>query len=188
MMHRCVLIIGVLAAAACSANQLAPADTSNQVDTITLGSLSRAALKYPTAIDMTTGLPVRTDQTSAFDFVYDVDSAGRHVFIPLAAIHTNGTNTLGSTTLPNPGFIVQTLTFDQLSVAPSDNYVTADTLALTAGEVLVARSRVACYLGVPQYGKIHVLSFDDSLHTVQLEILSDANCGYKSLAAGVPTS
>ena len=56
------------------------------------------------------------------------------------------------------------------------------------GDVLIARSRVACYLGVPQYGKLHVLDFDDVLKTVRLEVLSDTNCGYKNLQPGTPTS
>ena len=126
---------------------------------------------------------MRTDQTSAFDFLYDVDSLGRHVLLPLHAI-----TGLGDTTGNNPGFIRETATFDQITDAPSDTYLTTDTLVIAPGDVLIARSRVACYLGVPQYAKLQVLDFDDVLKTVRLEVLSDTNCGYKNLQPGVPTN
>jgi len=168
-------------AAACNANQLAPATDSNLVDTVTLGSVFGADLKYPSAYDITVGLAVRTDQTSAFDFIFDVDSLGRHLLIPLHAIQG-----LGSTSGSNPGFIKLTQTFDQVTEAPSDGYLTTDTLVIAPGDVLVARSRIACYLGVPQYAKFQVIDFADSTKTVRLEALADINCGYKNLQPGVP--
>ena len=183
MLRRIVLAIGVIAAAACSGNQLSPANTSNVVDTFTLGALHGAALSYPSAFDVTLGLPVRTDETSGFDFIYDIDSLGRHLFIPLHALAG-----LGVTSGSNPGFVVESEDFDALTTAPTDNYVTTDTLVVSAGEVLAVRSRVACYLGVPQYGKVHVLDFDDSLRTMRIEALADINCGYKNLQPGLPTN
>ena len=149
-----------------------------------MGSLSGAALQYPSAYDITVGLPVRTDQTSAFDFVYTIDSLGHHVLLPLHAIIG-----LGNATGSNPGFIRETTTtFDQITVAPTDPYLTTDTLVIASGDVFIARSRIACYLGVAQYEKLQVLDFDDVLQTVRLEILADTNCGYKNLQPGVPTS
>lgn len=185
MLRRSVFVIGVIAGiAACSPNALEPADTSNEVDTFTMGALDGSLLRDPSAFDITLGLPVRTDQTSGFDFIYNVDSAGRHVLLPLHAIAG-----LGVTSGVNPGFIVEsTMTFEAITSAPSNNYVTDDTLVITPGEVLIGRSRVACYLGVPQYGKFQILSFDDSARTMQIESLSDINCGYKNLQPGVPTS
>jgi hypothetical protein len=183
MIHRFALLVGISATAACNASQLAPAQVSNTVDTVTMGALAGAALQYPAAFDITVGQAVRTDQTSAFDFVYNIDSAGRHVLLPLHAI-----TGLGNKTGNNPGFIRETVTFDQITVAPTDTYLTTDTLVIAPGDLLVARSRVACYLGVPQYAKLQVLDFDDALKTVRLEVLSDTNCGYKNLQVGVPTN
>jgi hypothetical protein len=167
----------------CAGTQLAPAQQDNVVDTVTMGSLSNAALRYPSAYDITIGEAVRTDQTSSFDFVYDRDSLGRHLLFPLHALAG-----LGNTTGNNPGFIRWTQTFDQLTLAPTDGYLTTDTLVIAPGDILAARSRITCYLGVPQYGKLLVLSFNDTTNTVQLQILSDTNCGYKNLQVGVPTN
>ena len=183
MIRRLALLVGISASAACNGTQLAPAQVINTVDTVTMGSLAGAALQYPSAFDITVGQPVRTDQTSAFDFLYDIDSLGRHLLLPLHAIAG-----LGNITGNNPGFIRETTTFDQITVAPSDPYLTTDTLVIASGDVLIARSRVACYLGVPQYAKLQVLDFNDVLKTVRLEVLSDTNCGYKNLKPGVPTS
>lgn len=184
MIRRLALLVGISATAACNGNQLAPAQVINVVDTVTMGSLNGAALQYPSAFDITLGQAVRTDQTSAFDFVFNIDSAGHHVLLPLHAIAG-----LGNATGSNPGFIRETTTsFDQITVAPSDPYVTTDTLVIAPGDVFIARSRVACYLGVPQYAKLQVIDFDDVLKTVRLQVLSDINCGYKNLQPGVPTN
>ncbi len=176
------LCLVISAVAACSANQLAPAQVDNVVDTVTLGALAGAELQFPAAFDISVGEAVRTDQTSAFDFVYDIDSLGRHVLLPLHAIPG-----LGTATGSNPGFIRLTQTFEQLTNAPTDNYVTDSAMVIVPGDVFAARSRVACYLSVPQYAKLHVLAFDDARKTVSLEVLSDTNCGYKNLQPGIPT-
>jgi hypothetical protein len=183
MIRRLAFVLGISATVGCSANQLALAQQDNVVDTVTMGSLTGAALKYPSAFDITIGQPVRTDQTSAFDFIYTRDTLGHHLFLPLHALAG-----LGNKTGSNPGFIRWTQTFDQLTVAPTDNYLTTDTLVIAPGDVFAARSRVACYLGVPQYAKLQVIDFDDVLNTVRIEILSDTNCGYKNLQPGVPTN
>lgn len=183
MIRRLALLVGISATVACSANQLAPAQQENVIDTVTMGSLSGAALKYPSAFDITIGQPVRTDQTSSFDFIYNLDSLGRHTLLPLHAIAG-----LGSPTGSNPGFIRVTVAFAAIETAPSEDYLTTDTLVIAPGNVLAARSRTACYLGVPQYAKIQVIDFDDVNKTVRLAVLSNTNCGYKSLQPGVPTN
>jgi len=78
-----------------------------------MGALAGAALKYPSAFDITIGQPVRTDQTASFDFIYTRDTLGRHLFLPLHALAG-----LGNTTGINPGFIRATETFDNLAIRP----------------------------------------------------------------------
>jgi len=59
--------------------------------------------------------------------------------------------------------------------------------SVTEGDRLVVRSRVICTgLGVPLYGKIQILSFQDS--TVTFQVLADKNCGYKDLLPGLPAN
>jgi hypothetical protein len=177
-----ILIAAICGTAACDPNQLAPAQVTNTVDTVTMGALSGAALNFSAAFDITIGQAVRTDQTAAFDFVYTIDAQGRSVLLPIHAIPG-----LGNATGSNPGFIRSTESFGQIATAPTDNYLTTDTLVIAPNDVLIARSRVACYLGVPQYAKLRVIDFDNTLKTVRLEVLADINCGYKNLQPGIPT-
>ncbi|HEY4100875.1 MAG TPA: hypothetical protein VGM20_08365 [Gemmatimonadales bacterium] len=180
---RFALLLGIVVVAGCDANQLAPATIVNQADTVTMGALTGAALRFPSAFDVTVGEPVRTDQTSSFDFIYDIDSTGRHLFIPLHALPD-----LGSATGVNPGFLRETGSFDQLTNAPSDPYQTTDSLVIAPGDLFYVRSRIACYLSVPQYAKIQVIDFDDVAKTVRLEVMADINCGYKNLQPGIPAN
>jgi hypothetical protein len=176
------LLAIAVAAAACSGNQLPPAQISNVVDTVTLGALHGSDLRWPAAYSVAQGFAVRTDQSSNFDFIYDIDKAGRHVLLPLEVIG------LGSSGSADPGLQKVTTPFADLASAPTDGYVVNDTLAIAVGDVIVARSRISCSLGVPEYGKMQVLGFNDSTRTMQMLVLVNINCGYRSLTTGVPTS
>lgn len=163
--------------------QLAPASIPNVVDTLTLGALNSSPISVPSGYSVADGNAVRTDLSSGFDFVYDVDSAGQHVFIPIEAMGLGGTNGNG------PGLQYYNGTFEQLANAPINGYITNDTIVLDSGTVLAVRSRIVCTgLGVPIYGKVEVLGFDDTPGNQQVTIqaLSDENCGYKSLRIGLP--
>ena len=178
------LLAAVALFAACGGqNDLAPASIPNVVDTVVLGSLNGSPVSVPSAYSVADGNPVRTDITSAFDFAYDVDPAGRHVFLTLDVMGL--TNSSGS----GPGLQYSTVPFDELSPAPSNGWITADTIVVDSGSVLLLRSRIVCQgLGVPLYGKLEVLSIDDTPgnERITFKALSDENCGYKSLLPGLP--
>ena len=58
-------------------------------------------------------------------------------------------------------------------------------MPIAVGERFIVRSRVVCtILGVPLYGKLEILAFQDS--TVTFRMLVDENCGYKDLLPGLP--
>jgi hypothetical protein len=176
-----ILAVATLAAA-CSASQLPPAQLSNVIDTVTLGALDGSALQWPAAYSVADGQAVRTDQSANFDFIYNVDPSGHHVLLPLEVVG------LGSSGGTDPGLQKVSVTFENLLSAPLDGYVSNDTLTIAVGDVIAARSRIACSLGVPQYAKLQVLSFDDDQRTMQFQVLANINCGYRSLTAGVPTN
>ena len=62
-------------------------------------------------------------------------------------------------------------------------------VALAAGRVFFARSALPnnCFLGIPNYAKLEVLSFNAAQRSVIFRILVDANCGYRGLEPGIPT-
>ncbi len=68
-------------------------------------------------------------------------------------------------------------------------YVTNDSVPVTLHQVYYARSVVntsVCTLGIPFYAKLEVLAIDDSTRSVTFRILTNVNCGYRGLEAGLP--
>jgi hypothetical protein len=172
-----VLLALALAAGCNDATSLPDATRSNVVDTLTLGALEGTPIQTPSAYSVATGT-VRTDQTTEFEFAYNVEASGRRVLLPRKV--------LGLTAISGvePGLQASTTTFDEMIVAPSNGYVTDSAVAAELGQRWFVRSRVICTIGVPQYAKIEILSFEDS--TVTFKVLADNNCGYKGLEPGFP--
>lgn len=175
----------LVAIAACGDdNNLAPASIPNVVDTVTLGALTSSPISLASAFSVADGDVVRTDLSSAFDFAYDVDPAGRHVFLTTEVLdlHTGASGT-------GPGLQKVNSSFAGLTTAPINGYVTTDTVVVDSGMVFAVRSRIVCTgLGVPIYGKLEILSISDAPGNNQItfQALSDENCGYKSLTPGLP--
>jgi hypothetical protein len=54
------------------------------------------------------------------------------------------------------------------------------------GERFVVRGRITCSLGLPKYGKLEILEFNDATKTVTFRVLINENCGFRSLEPGLP--
>lgn len=173
-----------LTSAACGDDGLGEASIPNVVDTVTIGALVGTPISVPSGFSVTAfqarGGAVRTDQTSMFDFAFNIDGGGRPVFLPVAVLG------LGSNTAVEPGLQTSTLAFGDILQAPNGSYVSEDTVHFAVGDRLVIRSRV-CFLGVPQYGKMEILALDADARTVTFRFLTNNNCGYKNLIPGIPS-
>ena len=176
-----VLVPLALAAACSDSNSLGDATEVNAVDTVTLGALEGTSISTPSGYRISTG-PVRTDQTVEFEFAYNIrrldDGSYQRVLLPLAALGLTSTNQV------EPGLQRREESFDDISHAPSNGYVSDSAVPVQLGERYVVRSRVVCSIGVPLYGKLQILSFQDS--TVTFQVLTDQNCGFKGLLPGLP--
>lgn len=171
------LLVLALAAACNNANSLPDPTLANVVDTLMIGALEGTPIQSPSAYSILSGA-VRTDQTTEFEFAYNVEASGRRVFLPRKVLG------LTSTTGSEPGLQASAATFDAITVAPSNGYVTDSAVPVEIGQRWLVRSRVFCSLGVPQYAKVEILGFEDS--TVTFKVLADNNCGYKGLEPGLP--
>ena len=122
---------------------------------------------------------VRTDQSTFFDFAYNIDSIGEPVLIPGGALG-----------LPKDAGLQQSgSAFDAIANAPTEGYVLDKPLVAAVGKVLLARSRTqTCVDGtkVSWFAKLQVLALDASARTITFQILVDQNCGYIGLAPGLP--
>ncbi len=184
-MHRKLLWLSFAllpVAVACNdPNELPAAANSNFVDTLTLSALDGTPIQAPSAFSIL-DFAVRTDLTSAFEFAYNVDAAGQPVFLPQAVLGIGTQNNV------RPGFIRTTTPFDGIVEALRNGYITDTAIAIAPGDRFMLRSRAVCaLLGVPQYGKLEILSIDAAARTVTFRVLVNNNCGYISLQPGIPT-
>ncbi len=179
-----VLLPLALAAGCSDSNSLGDATEQNVVDTMTVGALEGTPIATPSGFRISTGgtSPVRTDQTVEFEFAYNVrrldDGSYQRVLLPRAALGLTSTNQV------DPGLQRREESFDDITRARSNGYVTDSAVPVQVGERYLVRSRVVCTIGVPLYGKLEILSFQDS--TVTFQVLANQNCGFKDLLPGLP--
>jgi hypothetical protein len=168
-------------ATACSDNNgLGNPAFTNSERTDTLYALIGTAVQTPSAYSIQGSRRVRTDTTSNFDFAYNIQTDGSHVFIPRAVLGIDPTASV------NPGLLSRSETFEAITEAPSNGYVTTQVVPIAVGSRYVVRSRIICTIGVPTYAKLEVLAVDDLARTVTFRILTDDNCGFKGLEPGLP--
>ncbi len=182
--RRLSALLPLALAAACSDNNgIGDATELNVVDTVTLGALEGTPISTPSGYRISTG-PVRTDQTVDFEFAYNVrrldDGLYQRVLLPRGALG------LSSTDQVNPGLQRREESFDDIVRAQSNGYVSDSAVPIQVGERYLVRSRVICSIGVPLYGKLEILSFQDS--TVTFQVLANQNCGFKDLLPGLPAN
>jgi len=177
-------ILATIALVACSdANSIPDATFTNAIDTVVVYAISGTEVFQPSGYAMTQRSSVRVDISATADFGYDQTPDGRDVLLPGRMLGHPGLSGV------DPGLQHTDLAFDEITVAETNNYKTLDTVFVAVGDVLYLRSRIpsTCFLGVPAYGKVEILSLEAETRTVRFRVLANLNCGYKSLQPGIPT-
>jgi len=173
-----------LAGVACGdANDLQDAMNANIERTDTLWALVGTPVSTPSGFSIEGSRRVRTDLNVEFDFAYNVETGGEHVLLPRAALGIDTANAV------NPGFVLRNEGFEAIEMPPSGGFVTDQPVPIAVGQRYVVRSRItaACSnLGVPKYAKMEILQFDDAARIVTFRILTNDNCGFRSLEPGLP--
>ncbi len=171
----------LLVVAACSDSNGLPDPTfTNVEESVTLYALVGTPVATPSGYALEGPGLVRTDITDAFDFAYNIEPDGRPVFVPRAALGIEPEATA------NPGLQLRNESFEAITVAPNDGYVTDRVVPIAAGERYVVRGRVTCSIGVPKYAKLEILTLDSNTRTVTFRIITNDNCGFKGLEPGLP--
>jgi hypothetical protein len=163
---------------------LPPAFISNTVDTVSLYALSGTPVSLPSGYSIIGQRAIRTDQGLPFDFAFDLDSTGQAVLLPTGALR------LGK----QSGLQVSALPFDSIKLAPTSNYNLDSAQVVDLNSVLILHSSsVTCSFNIPAvyYAKLQVVEIDTTSNRpegrrIKFAILSDLNCGYRGLEAGVP--
>lgn len=177
-----------LVLAACGdVSGLLPASVPNRTDTISVYALTGTPVTAPSAYWIVTRQVVRTDQNSAFDLVFDIDTLGRALLMPTGALK------LGR----QSGVQLSTVAFDSLRFAPTSGYKVDSAVVLTVDAVAVMHSRaVQCSYDLQPihnyFAKLRVIAIDTTSgpngRRIDLEMLTDINCGYRGLEPGLPRS
>lgn len=181
-------LVAFAALAACSdPNEIADASLTNEVDTVTVYAQSNPSVQLPSAYSIASRSPVRTWEAGInFEFIYDIDAAGRSVLIPIELLDL----------LPDGAFKpglrrpTSSNTFEEMTKGPLNGYISSDTIPIVAGDRFYVRSTISTcsILGVPLYAKIQVIDFDAVAKSVRLKVLANQNCGYRGLKTGIPKS
>jgi len=185
MRYFILLVLACGGVAACGNPLGLHAYSPNQTDTVSLYALSGTPISLPSGFSIAARHTVRTELASAFDFAFDIDTAGRALLLP------TGTLKLGK----HSGLQISAQPFDSIKIAPTSNYNLDSALVVHDSSVVIAYSNLSvcgASLGVPYpyYAKLHVLTIDTTStpngRRIDFEILTDLNCGYRGLEPGVP--
>lgn len=130
-------------------------------------------LRQASAFDVNAGRAVRTDQSSGWDFLLELDD-GTFVFRPRSVVLDENSTA---------GLQKVSAGFEELSMAPEGGYVTDDPVPVEAGAVYAARSRQQS-AGCLRFLKLEVLEADAQAGSVGIRFLGNPNCGRRTLVAG----
>jgi hypothetical protein len=156
---------------------LPPATVPIAQQQITLFALTGTPVATASAYDMLTLAQVRVDQTSAFDFAFDLrfDTAYGlgHPGDTVAVLVPRGVFGFAI----DPGLqTAPTLAWDSVVIAPPDGYVKDKALRIRAGDIVYAASRAqTCQTGfiLPHYAKLQIASIDVANRVATILVVID---------------
>ena len=154
----------------------------NFVDTLELYSLRGTPVPTASAFDIVRGFPARMELGDEFDFAFDFSDGDTAIMIPGQALG-----------IPiESGVQPVDRAFDDILIAPVDDYIDDSIMSVEVGTVFAGRSRLApdfcsAFLGaLPRFAKFEVLAIDRVEGKITLKYLVNFNCGYRSLEPGLP--
>ncbi|MGH7668403.1 MAG: hypothetical protein ACRENQ_02830 [Gemmatimonadaceae bacterium] len=176
----------VVLCTACGALKAPAAQFSTMSSSVIVFALNGGPPATPAGLDFLTATAVPVDANFAFNVALDIDSAGNVVVYPAARVVDSLASTISVGLQPVTGAFADYVqarktgyTFDSTIVVPVGQVV--------AVNVLDATTCTEYSLGSSYFAKFVVDSIDRTNRALYAEVLSDPNCGYVSLAPGVPT-
>lgn len=147
-------------------------------------SLNGTPTTLPSGILVQEAFPVRIDASLNFDLAFDLKSADSIAVYTVAFVANQLTQPR------RVGLQLGAAPFDQATTAPTSGYVYDSTLTVGIGQTVFVdvfdTSCAGSILGTNIRGKVRVDSLDFTNRLLYLHVLSNPNCGYKSLVTGTP--
>ena len=143
-----------------------------------LVDVSTGELADPSAFDVITAEAVRTDQSSGWDFLFQVAEGGSTVLWPRGAVTGEDLDA---------GLKASTLTFDGLREAPEAGYTNLESVPVAVGDVFAVQSRRDPAYGSARcrrFAKLEVLEIDVDEGTISFRHLVNPNCEKRKLVPG----
>jgi hypothetical protein len=174
------LALVVAALAACGEPVRIRAQFETVTDTITVFALTGTPVIAPAALSTVRHEAVRIETTRDFDIVVDIDQAGRAVLYPVQLVGGSPGNT---------GIQTSTESFEAILEAPRTGYVRDTAATLVVGDVVIIEAEpVFCRASLQPtiYSKLVLDEIDLATRSIRVRMVVDPNCGFRSLADGIP--
>lgn len=155
---------------------------------------SRVRAPYFSALELRTPTRVQPGVTAVssngvvvlapnFDVAFDLDSAGKIVLLQAKQL-------VSAQFVPRTGFQTSTTAFDSLGAAPGGTYQLDSIVRVSVGQTFIvqAQGTTGCTVTAPFYAKLVVDSVSPATGAMYIRARIDPNCGFRSFAAGLPTS
>lgn len=171
--------------AACGSDVTLPPATAIVVEQhLVLHALSGTQVQTSSAYNMIIGIDVRTDQTTDFDWAFDIAPDTTYKVgttgAPVAVLLPRGVLGL----VADGGLQKTTFAYDSIIRAPLNGYVGDRAMVIAGGDVLFAASRLQiCNYSIyrPLVAKVRVDSLLVAQRALYLTLTLDPNCGYLTL-------
>lgn len=154
---------------------------------LTVYAMNGSAQSLPSGIEIKLLQAVRIDPSWAFDLAFDLDASNNVI------VHTPKSISTELVSLPRIGMQPSTLAFAALIDAPGSGFVYDSLLTVPVGQtVVVDKIDPTCnrfggaFLGFNIRAKFVIDSVSTSRRAIYLTMLSNPNCGYRSLEPGEP--
>ena len=186
---RFLLAVGLVAAAsACGDSTGIRANFQNREATMELAPVNGSSLTVPAAISIRGPEPARVDVNLAFDIAFDMDAGGA---VTVYTVRALASEVLAS--VSRVGLQKDTTAYALVAKAPLSGFVYDSSLTLGVGQtLLIDKLDGTCaqfggaFLGYNIKAKLIIDSVDTAARKIFVKILSNPNCGFRSLQPGLP--
>lgn len=186
----CATAVLAVTTAACSdANPfLSPATRENTISRFSIWALTGTSASLPASY-LFTNLTAERPQLLAngsvnFEVAFDLTADGKVRFLPARVLIPQA-----PAGAPIIGLQRSSSAFSALTRAPERGYADDSTLVVGVNDVVLVRlGNAGCIYGEPYYAKVSVDSVIMAERRIVMRTLVNRNCGYRSLAEGLPTT
>jgi hypothetical protein len=181
-----VAVGAVAAIVGCDDRSPFAARFNNELDFGHAYAMNGTPPSLPSAVGIRGKTVVRIDPSWRFDLAFDIDSVG------FVTVHSVKAVASELAQVNRVGFAIDSVhPFDQIIEAPSTGYKYDTSFALKVGKtLLVDVFDVSCigqsFIGNNIRAKLLVDSIDVPSRGIYFRILSNPNCGFRSLVPGLP--